>query len=161
MKCFSVVAALMLLLLATAGPCAAGGRLKDYIVNPASYLNVVTRPSVTSTMKDYMSDPAAGHCINSSSSTDVPAADAVPPCSALQNPDSSSQGSSSIEDVTSAAAASGRMLLQGPANPARLQKPYLVCLSPWIPMVHCDTDTDPADWKGESMSSTKHIGMIS
>jgi hypothetical protein len=157
MKCSSVFVAVTLLLLATAGPCAAGGRLKGYIINPASYLDVVPRPAITFKIEDFMSDPGAAQCTNSSSSASVPAADSAPPCAAHQeHKHSSSQSSSSIEDFTSAAAARGRMLLQGPANSARLQKPYRVCVSPWIPMVHCDPETDPAEWKGGSMASTQH-----
>lgn len=160
MKWFKVCAAVTLLLLTTAGPCAAGGRLKGYIINPASYLDVVTgptRPPITHRTAEAVFDPEAAHCTNSSSPM-VPTADAVPPCTALQEPTSSSSSSSQIissfEDIASAAAARGRILPRGPANPARLQKPYLVCVSPWIPMVHCDPETDPAEWKGGLFCTT-------
>jgi hypothetical protein len=45
----------------------------------------------------------------------------------------------------------GRTLLQAAAaatNPLRLQPPYNVCVSSWVPMVRCTPDTEQAEFKG-------------
>lgn len=161
---------LPVLLLALAWPhqAAAGPpkRFNSYIVNPASYLDVLSPAGLHHNPEklNYVSAAAAGcsraNSINSTSASSSAGSahghiPVTPAAEYIHNEPSicSEPHTDTITDST----AHRRVILQAPANPLRLQKPYLVCVSPWVPMVQCDPNTDPAGWKGRCLVHALHV----
>lgn len=52
---------------------------------------------------------------------------------------------------------SGFRLQRAPTNPARLQKPYLVCVSHWEPLVECTSEDGRMDFAGMKPYITDNI----
>lgn len=151
---------LQLLLLSAYSPGLLASPFDSYIVNPASYLDVVRSPA---SRKGHTAAGADAPSCNSDSSTAAcaqhpPTRHLLEPVSAREptadlstSPTSSSSSSSSVEALV----ASTRGLQQA-ANPARLLPPYNVCVSSWAPMVRCTPGADQSQFQGGS----KHVGLL-
>lgn len=128
--------ALVCLLLLTLFQTSSAGLLKGYIINP-TYADIEhaapAKPSA---------DVQAWTGLDCSTAAKK---DTTGLCAAQQL-QRGTTGAEALPDMRSAPTAAASRA--APANPLRLQKPYLVCVSAWVPMVHCSPDMDPSEYKG-------------